>query len=339
MPHESASLIAQGLRWQKNGHQVALATVVKTWGSSPRPSGSLLVICDSGEFVGSVSGGCIEGAVITAAQKTLSDGVPQLMSFGVTQEMAWEVGLACGGRVEVFVERVDDRLLQTIADALENRTALVAVTQLPSGERWLVDDAGSGHHPSEFADAVAGALAQDGGSELSLEDGRRFFFLSFVPSVRLLIFGAVHTAQPLCQMAATCGFDVTVIDPRGAFATAARFPGVTLVNEWLDQALTHVPVDRRTAVVTLTHDPKLDDPALVAALQSQAFYVGALGSGKTHAARLRRLAEHGFSPEQTARIHGPVGLRLGARSPAEIAVSILAQIIAVLRSDPTRASE
>ncbi len=339
MPHESASLVAQGLRWLHSGHRVAVATVVKTWGSSPRPAGSLLVICDQGDFIGSVSGGCIEGAVITAAQQTMTDGKPQLLSFGVTQEMAWEVGLACGGRVEVFVEKAQDASLQAILQALETRTPLVVVTQIPTGQQWFLDGPQSAACPSELRDGVASALLADGADEHSLDDGRRFFFLPFVPSVRLLIVGAVHTAQPLCQMATQCGFDVTVIDPRSAFATTARFPGVTLVREWPEPALTRIPVDRRTAVVTLTHDPKLDDPALAAALRSDAFYVGALGSGKTHAARLRRLVEQGFSAEQTARIHGPVGLRLGARSPSEIAVSILAQIIAVLRSLPTRASE
>ncbi|HMY57201.1 MAG TPA: XdhC family protein [Pseudomonadota bacterium] len=336
MPHESASLFAQGLRWQSSGHRVAVASVVKTWGSSPRPPGSLLIICDSGEFVGSVSGGCIEGAVIAAAQNTLQDGVPQLLSFGVTQEMAWEVGLACGGRVEVFVERAEADTLQTIAQVLDARKPIVWVTALPSGRRWLFAGGDLADCPAAVRDLATAALGTDEATEATLDDGQRFFLLPFSPALRLLIFGAVHTAQPLCQMATACGFDVTVIDPRAAFATEARFPQVELVCEWPEPALQHVAIDRRTAVVTLTHDPKLDDPALVAALRSQAFYVGALGSGKTHAARLRRLSDLGFSSEQTARICGPVGLRISARSPAEIAVSILAQIISVLRSDGSR---
>lgn len=333
MPHESAPLLSTGLSWCQKGHRVALATVVKTWGSSPRPAGSLLVICETGDFVGSVSGGCIEGAVITAAQATMSDGKPQLLQFGVTQEMAWEVGLACGGRVEVFVERVDAELLTRLVSALCERRPLLVLTSLTSGDKWLLESGLQPQCPDELRAAVTSTLQGDTTTEQELSDGRRFFLWPCLPSVRVLIFGAVHTAQPLGQMAQQCGFDVTVIDPRAAFASTARFPDVTLIREWPEQALLQLPIDQRTAVVTLTHDPKLDDPALLAALRSEAFYVGALGSGKTHASRLRRLAEQACSAEQLARIHGPVGLRIGARSPAEIAVSILGQLISVLRRE------
>ena len=333
MPHESAKLLAQGLSWIQQGQQVAIATVVKTWGSSPRPTGSLLVISQRGDFVGSVSGGCIEGAVIAAAQQTMADGRPQLLAFGVTQEMAWEVGLACGGRVEVLVERADADKLTNLTTALSCRQPLLLVTELPSGERWLFHHADDLRCPEALRAQVAAALHGEGALDVELADGRRFFLWPLLPAVRLFIFGAVHTTQPLCQMAALCDLDVTVIDPRTAFATEARFPSVTLIKEWPEEALKHLTLDRRTAVVTLTHDPKLDDPALYAALKSDAFYIGALGSGKTHASRLRRLGELGISTEQLARIHGPVGLRIGARSPAEIAVSILGQLIAALHRE------
>ncbi len=221
-----------------------------------------------------------------------------------------------------------------LTTALSCRQPLLLPTALPSGERWLFQQADDPSCPEAVRAQVAAALAGDGPVDVELSDGRRFFLWPLLPvSTPMLIFGAVHTTQPLCQMAAQCDLDVTVIDPRTAFATEARFPSVTLIKEWPEEALRHLTLDRRTAVVTLTHDPKLDDPALYAALQSDAFYIGALGSGKTHASRLRRLGERGLSAEQLAHIHGPVGLRIGARSPAEIAVSIVGQLIAVLRRE------
>lgn len=337
MPHESAPLLSVGLSWCQSGHRVAIATVVKTWGSSPRQAGSLLVICDSGDFVGSVSGGCIEGAVIAAAQKTMSDGVSQLLSFGVTQDMAWEVGLACGGRVEVWVERADPELLQRLVTALVQRQPLMVVTSLATGQQQVLEHpeqaASMASIPATLASACRDAFARDAASDVELSDGQRFFLWPFLPALRLLIVGAVHTAQPLSQMAMQCDLDVTIIDPRTAFATESRFPSVTLCKEWPEPALERLGLDRRTALVTLTHDPKLDEPPLAVALRSEAFYIGALGSGKTHATRLQRLREQGFSDDSLSRIQGPIGLRIGARSPAEIAVSILAQLIAVLRRE------
>ncbi|MGH6976981.1 MAG: XdhC family protein [Stellaceae bacterium] len=175
-------------------------------------------------------------------------------------------------------------------------------------------------------------MADDRSTLIETPDGKVFIEV-FNPSLRLMIVGAVHIAQPLARMAAMAGYAVTVIDPRSAFASAERFPGVELSTEWPDDAMTGLKPDRRSAIVTLTHDPKVDDPALIAALKSQAFYVGALGSKKTHAARLKRLADAGFKDADFTRIHGPVGLDIGAVSPAEIAVAILAQITATLRAD------
>ncbi len=177
--------------------------------------------------------------------------------------------------------------------------------------------------------AIDAAIRDDRSTTVETEAGTVFVQV-FNPPLRMLIVGAVHIAQPLARMAAVSGYDVTVIDPRGSFATDDRFPGVTLVNEWPDEALPPLDADRRTAVVTLTHDPKIDDPALAAVLRSDAFYIGALGSRRTHAARVERLREAGFGEDEIARIHGPVGLSLGAVSPAEIAVSILGQVTQVL---------
>lgn len=223
-----------------------------------------------------------------------------------------------------------DLLTKLMADKKAKRSFALA-TDLESGAQALVyPDAADGE---DFGDAILGgardAIRGDR-STIVESDGRRVFVEVFNPPLRMIIVGAVHIAQPLSRMAAVGGYDVTIVDPRGSFATDERFPGVALVNEWPDEAVSSLKPDRRTAVVTLTHDPKIDDPGLQSALKSDAFYLGSLGSRKTHAARLERLAEAGFTDQEMQRIHGPVGLSIGAKSPAEIAVSILAQITDVL---------
>jgi xanthine dehydrogenase accessory factor len=227
-------------------------------------------------------------------------------------------------------------LEQLQADRAAHRAAVVA-TVLPTGEQQLLYP----HEPRPaavsatlFAAAVEVA-ARDAAEQIE-EGGRRIFLHPFSPPLRLIIVGAVHIAQPLARMAALAGFAVVVVDPRAAFSTEERFPGVERSLEWPDRALAALAPDARTAVVTLTHDPKLDDPALTVALQSRAFYIGCLGSGKTHAARKSRLARRGFSDADLARLHGPVGLRIGARTPAEVAVSIVAEVVATLRPGKSR---
>lgn len=312
--------------WFGEGRAVAVATVVETWGSAPRPTGSHLVIDADGNFHGSVSGGCVEGAVVTEALEALQDGQPRLLTFGVSDETAFAVGLACGGTIRVLVEPVGEgaaalspALLADLVAARSDRRA-VALEVRPEGwtRRLLA--------PGEDAAADARFRADRSGME---EDGR--FLAIHNPPLRLIVVGAVHIAQPLLSMARLCGYDPTLIDPREAFGSSARFPGETILSDWPDEAMAALAPDARTAVVTLTHDPKLDDPAIRAALASPCFYLGCLGSKKTHAKRLDRLAAAGIAPEAIARIHAPVGLDIGAKSPAEIAVSILAQITQVLR--------
>ncbi|HYH40062.1 MAG TPA: XdhC/CoxI family protein [Azospirillum sp.] len=344
----SDDILEQAARWRAEGRRVALATVVATWGSSPRPVGSTMAVDEAGAMAGSVSGGCIEGAVVHEARKTMEDGEPRLLSFGVTDEMAWEVGLACGGKVQVYVEAVAqdggmtrdilDRLLKARAD----KVPVALVTDLSSGLQSLVfHDAVHGgfgleeHHLAE----IRARLRQDHSGLVEFPDiegyedeGPRLFVHAHNPPLRLIVVGAVHIAQLLARMAGLAGYAVTVIDPRAAFATEARFPGVELVQSWPDEALGALAIDARTAVVTLTHDAKLDDPALMVALRSPAFYVGSLGSCRTHAKRLDRLSEQGLSEAELKRIHAPVGLDIGAETPAEIAVSIIAQVVAARRN-------
>ena len=321
-------LFAQLRRWRTAGKGVALATVVKTWGSSPRPEGSHLAVEAGGAFVGSVSGGCIEGAVIGEAQAAIADGQPRLLEFGVSDERAWEVGLACGGRVQVFVERAnDERIERLLAERAAKRAATV-VTRLADGTQALVaGDEVSGELALTEAqrEEVRRRLRSDKSGTLESSDGT-LFARCYAQAPRMVIVGAVHITQALAPMAAMAGFEVVVIDPRRAFATAERLPGVTVTTEWPDEALARIGLDAQTAVVTLSHDPKLDDPALIAALQSPCFYIGALGSSRTHAKRVARLTEAGLA-DAIPRIHAPVGLDLGGRSPSEIAVSVIAQVI------------
>lgn len=323
----SDDVIEQALAWVSAGRTVALATVVGTWGSSPRPAGSQMAIDEAGAFVGSVSGGCVEGAAVTEALDVLKEGRPRLMDIGISNDRAWDVGLACGGRLQVYVERAPDPA--TLRALVEERP-IALVTDLHSGRRALVRDG-----------VARGDLALDGSVVATVQDHLRddragtiddpagaLFVSVFNQPLRLVVVGAVHIAQALAPMAVAAGFDVTVIDPRRAFSTLERFPDVRLVHQWPDDALAAFGLDSRTAVVTLTHDPKLDDPALDAALKSDAFYIGALGSRKTQENRMTRLKEVGFDERALKRIHGPVGLDLGGRTPAEVAVAILSQIVA-----------
>jgi xanthine dehydrogenase accessory factor len=338
--HDLDAVVAQALAWRASGRKVALATVARTWGSSPRPAGSKLAVNDVTEFVGSVSGGCIEGAVIQEALEVMETGASRVLEFGVSDETAWEVGLACGGKVEVFVEAVAPDagrgiargVLEELLAARRARRGVVLVTPL-DGSAHRIISLGSVASGDEPLAGAAAQVARRDQAEVIEGAGGALLLEPHTPPLRLIIVGAVHVAQPLAEMAALSGFAVTIVDPRRAFATEARFPGQALVVGWPDAAVAELGPDARTAVVTLTHDPKLDDPALLAALGSPAFYIGCLGSKKTHGARRSRLGERGIDAAALDRLHGPVGLALGARTPAEIAVSILAQIIAALRGE------
>lgn len=310
------------LDWHRAGRGVAVATVVETWGSAPRPVGSQLVIDADGGMEGSVSGGCVEGAVIVEALEALEDGKPRLLDYGVSDDEAFAVGLACGGRIRVLVEPVGSALpVDVLEDLVAHRSRaepVAYVTDLQDGGPKL---AARADFPDRFRLDRAGVE----------EDGRTFVAVHN-PPLRMIIVGAVHIAQALVPMARACGYAPVLIDPRGAFGSAERFPGETILDEWPDAAMAALKPDTRTAVVTLTHDPKLDDPAIMAALRSDVFYLGCLGSTRTHAKRVARLREAEFSTDDIARIHAPVGLDIGGRQPAEIAVSIMAEVTLALRA-------
>ena len=313
MDHSSEHVIETASRWLRDGQRLALAVVTGTWGSSPRQPGSLMAIRGDGQVAGSVSGGCVEASVIDSGLRLIEEGGAEAMEFGVADETAWSVGLPCGGRIAVFVcpdRSIGDGLIEAAAEAIGKRQ--------PARVDCLIRE-----------EAI---VAASGGAEANSMDGDGARFrLDIAPRPRLVIIGAVHISQHLAPMALSAGLDVTVIDPRTAFANEERFPGVELVTEWPDEALKGVALDERTAVVTLTHDPKIDDSALAAVLPHPVFHIASLGSTRSHAARCGRLKEMGIGKKDIERIHGPAGIAIGAKTPAEIAVSILAGVIADLR--------
>lgn len=300
--------IAGELRdWDAAGEQIALATVVETWGSSPRPLASKMAVTRSGKMAGSVSNGCIEGAVFEEAQKVLESGRAKLCAFGVADDLAFEVGLACGGHIEVFVQPFGDSHRSALQALAEEREGLLT-TDLQSGA-------------TTFEEGVPYAL------EAARHDGR--FVEPVVTPAQMVIVGAIHIAIPLHRMAKVMGYRVTVVDARSQFATKERFPEADQVLvAWPDEGLQGLRLDRSTALVILTHDPKFDLPALRAALASGAGYIGAIGSRKTNANRFEKLREEGFTEEQLARVHGPIGLDLGGRSAEETALAIMAEVVA-----------
>jgi len=294
-------ILAAAIDWA--GAPMAIATVVETWKSAPCPDGTHMLVNAHGRCVGSVSGGCVEGDVLERAHMVLAGAPSVLRRYGVADDAAWDVGLPCGGDIQVLVQPVsaDGFPAHLFADIMKARSAgaaLSVVTDLESGRSALLDD-----------DAGAG------------------FVNIYHPPRRLLIVGAVEIASALAAIAVSQGVDVTLCDPRGRFLTAERFPGIRLDDRWPDDAVKAFVPDSRSAIVTLSHDPKIDDPALAAALASPAAYVAALGSVRSHQARLARLSAAGVSAEQCARIEGPAGVAINAISAPEIALSIAGGMI------------
>lgn len=310
------------LRWTTQGKGAALATVVQTWGSAPRRVGAQLVVSGGGEIEGSVSGGCVEGAVVIEAMDAIEDGKCRLLEFGISDGDAFASGLACGGTIRIFVEPIGAtlpvKILKNLVNFRKERIPVAYVVDVETGEGRL-ERAG-------FDDRFR--------ADLSGFEGAHTFVAIHTPPLRLAIVGAVHIAQALVPMARLVGYDPVLIDPRAAFGSQARFPGERIIEDWPDVALVDFGIDARTAVVLLSHDPKIDDPAIKIALQSQAFYIGALGSKRTQKSRIERLSKAGIKASHIARIHGPVGLDIAASGPAEIALSILAEMTAVLRQKP-----
>jgi xanthine dehydrogenase accessory factor len=318
-------------RWLADGERIALATVVWAEGSSPRPLGSRMAVTSSGQMTGSVSGGCVEGAIFEEAQTVLAGGPPKRLRYGAVDETGWEVGLACGGSIEVYVEPLVDVHRQLLV-AIEAEEIIALATRLgdgSSGGHLLAWPNGRTEGDRSLAPELT-ALFPGPAAELRRLAGADVFFQVFAPPPTLVIVGAVHVAVPLVSLAQTLGFRVQVVDARRAFATRERFPTADeLTVAWPQDALAAEKLGPQHHVVILSHDPKFDLPALQIALHSQAAYVGLIGSRGTQAKRKAALREAGFGEADLARIHGPVGLDLGGREPAEIALAILAEIVTV----------
>ena len=305
--------------WINNGHSACLVIVVSTWGSAPRQPGSLMLVRDDLHLEGSVSGGCVEGEVIRLSQVAMESGLPSLKQFGVADETAWEFGLSCGGRISVLILPITvtgfpESILKEAVIAEKTRGALDIVFMLEDIPKITV----SATQPTSSTPFV---------NNSNFEAEKSLFNLRIRPKNQLVIIGAGHISQVLSELALNMELETTIIDPRAVFLTKDRFPNITIMQGWPQDVLPELPIDSQTAIVTLTHDPKIDDPALIHSLKTDAYYIGCLGSSKTHESRLNRLKELGISNIDLARLYGPAGIPLGGRAASEIALSILAELV------------
>jgi xanthine dehydrogenase accessory factor len=318
-------------RWRSEGEEVALATVVRTWGSGPRGPGAKMALTKDARLSGSVSGGCVEAAVVEEGREVLETGAPKLLHFGISDETAWNVGLTCGGSIEIFVEKLSDALFESFSKSIQDGKGVARATVIRGVDTGRSVFVREGEPAKTVTEAAAlRALEQGQCDVFTDEDGAEIFLDVELPPPTLVMVGGVHIAIALTTMAKALGYRTIVIDPRGVFGSAERFPHADeLIPEWSDEGLEALGLDRSSAVATLTHDPKIDDPALMVALRSPAFFVGALGSKKTHEKRRKRLLDRGLTEAELSRLFAPVGLDIGSRTPEEIALSVLAQIVAV----------
>jgi len=338
------------IRWQREGKSVALATVVETWGSSPRRAGAKMGIASDGQFSGSVSGGCVEAAVLEAGLESLKTNRPRLLHFGVADETAWEVGLACGGSIDIFVQPLNTILFPFLKLAwLEEGQSSVHVTVIRGpaerlGSEFLIREdktiVGDDWDSKNISELARQTLLNGESRRAALDEETELFLEYIAPPPTLIVVGGVHIAIALVSLAQMLGYRTVLVDPRKAWGNGERFPHVDrLIQAWPDEAFQQMAVTRETAIVMLTHDPRLDDPALKIALSSPAFYIGALGSKSTQARRRARLLESGLSESQLARLHAPIGLDIGAQTPEEIGLAIMAEVVEAHRKRDRQPAE
>lgn len=312
-------------RWLGEGRPVAEAIVVEATGAAPVPIGGRMIIAGEDEFQGSVSGGCVEADVIAAALDVMALGKPDIMTFGIADEVAWRSGLPCGSTIRVYIRPLTSFNAALFTDASTavsgDRQPRVVATSLADGLSTVYTIASK--HSDDVAEVFGSSV-----SKLVSSDSGDTFLHALTPPPRIVVIGATHVAQLLQHMATSIGYDVVIIDPRSAFTSATRFGDDSAITGWPEANLSAFANDSYTAIVTLTHVGHIDDDALKIALRAPCRYIGALGSRKTHAARVARLKAAGFTDAELARVHAPVGLDLGGRAPGEIAVAILAQVVA-----------
>ena len=324
-------------QWLAAGEQVAVATVIRVVGTAPRPVGARMIVSSGGRMAGSVSGGCVETTVYQEMMDLLDGGPPRILHFGITEDMIWDVGLACGGTIDVFVQALDPALVTALGERVEGGEPVALVTLVEgeaAGSTALVTAEGTVLGPDlEGAVAVAAkvlAARVERGAVHELGPGERAYIEPFLPPPLLVIAGGVHVAIPLARFGKELGFRVVVVDPREKFANRERFPDADQVLVvWPDEALAQLEVGDTTYIVLLTHDPKIDEPTLAAALKTGAAYIGAIGSRKTHADRYERMEKWGITADDLDRVYSPIGLDLGGSTPEETALSIIAEVVAV----------
>ena len=310
-------IITPTFNWLKEKNKVAIATVISTWGSAPRQVGGQMAINETGEIIGSVSGGCVENSVITEALDSLKDKKHRIKDYGITNDLAWEVGLACGGNLKILINPLEDndKIIFKTKNMMQKRERVIIKADCKTGKREIISK-----------------LDQEQNKTSYLDHNENVFYHIIDPKPRLFIIGGVHLSQALSSLANICEYEVIIIDPREYFANKKRFPNDLIINQWPDVGLESYNFNFSDNIVTLTHDPKIDDLALKIALNSKAGYIGSLGSRKTHASRIDRLKREGFNLEQISKIHAPIGLNISSKTPQEIALSIMAEITQVRRN-------
>lgn len=344
------NLVQDVRSWLAEGKGVAIATVVRTWGSSPRKPGSIMAVADDGAMVGSISGGCIEGSVVAEALNCLHDSASRLISFHAADEDAWNVGLPCGGNIDVFVQPFDEEVHRCMLDHLESDepftyAVVVRGECTPVGAQAIVSKRGrsqSWMDPTLLEEALEVFAVRPEHEHAGIYEamGHELFMYRHEARPTIVCVGAVHIASALVDLAKTLGYRTIVIDPRRAFATEERFSKADLVlASWPQEAFSQIDIDSHTAVCILSHDEKIDGPGLYEALRTRAFYIGCLGRPETLLERRRALEGMGVPAAEFARIYGPIGLHIGGRAPEDIALSTLAQISAVRYGRIGHASE
>jgi xanthine dehydrogenase accessory factor len=321
-------ILEKAYEWMKDNQKIVMITVVETWGSSPSPIGSKMIVNENKGFFGSVSGGCVESFIIQESLEIIKkNDLFKIKNFKVSNDDAWNVGLSCGGEITVYLERINSKkkTLNKIIQKKKKKSEFALLTNLSTGENEIFENGKPlNENFKKFIDQINFYYKS---KKNGIIKNSNIFLECYNNPVKVIIIGAVHIAQYLIDFADKFDFEIYIIEPRSYFGTKERFRNIKVINEWPDKAFKKIETNCNCALVGLTHDPKIDDPALQYALKKKFFYIGALGSKKTHKKRCGRLKKAGFTQAQINSIHGPIGIKLGGKSSPEIALSIIAQLV------------